>query len=91
MVLKSICERIIGATCSSKSSVETIDNSQVPASLKVGSGESKYPNASLWSGFFPSGFLVSETHSEPLSSEKKAVYFGNSGWAAACGSVNSAR
>ncbi|XLS78927.1 hypothetical protein HN51_063161 [Arachis hypogaea] len=83
MVLKSICERIIGATCSSKSSVETIDNSQVPASLKVGSGESKYPNASLWSGFFPSGFLVSETHSEPLSSEKKAVYFGNSGWAAA--------
>ncbi|KAL1360662.1 hypothetical protein AAHE18_04G193500 [Arachis hypogaea] len=83
MVLKSICERIIGATCSSKSSVETIDNSQVPASLKVGSGESKYPNTSLWSGFFPSGFLVSETHSEPSPSEKKAVYFGNSGWAAA--------
>ncbi|QHO08995.1 hypothetical protein HN51_067552 [Arachis hypogaea] len=83
MVLKSICERIIGATCSSKSSVETIDNSQVPASLKVGSGESKYPNTSLWSGFFPSGVLVSETHSEPSPSEKKAVYFGNSGWAAA--------
>ena len=39
MVLKSIYEKIIGATCSSKSSVETIDNSQVPASLKVGSGE----------------------------------------------------
>ncbi|MED6192408.1 Cysteine protease atg4, variant 2 [Stylosanthes scabra] len=83
MVLKSICERIIGATCSSKSSVETIDNSQVPASSKAGSSESKYPKASLWSGFFPSGFLVSETYSEPSPSEKKAVYFGNSGWAAA--------
>nr|XP_025647585.1 cysteine protease ATG4 isoform X3 [Arachis hypogaea] len=83
MVLKSIYEKIIGATCSSKSSVETIDNSQVPASLKVGSGESKYPKASLWSGFFPAGFSVYETYNEPSPSEKKAVYFGNSGWAAA--------
>ncbi|RYR16498.1 hypothetical protein Ahy_B04g073527 [Arachis hypogaea] len=52
MVLKSICERIIGATCSSKSSVETIDNSQVPASLKVGSGEIYFGNsgwaAAVW-------------------------------------------
>ncbi|RYQ79664.1 hypothetical protein Ahy_Scaffold2g107619 isoform B [Arachis hypogaea] len=83
MVLKSIYEKIIGATCSSKSSVETIDNSQVPASSKVVSGESKYPKASLWSGFFPAGFSVYETYNEPSSSEKKAVYFGNSGWAAA--------
>ncbi|KAL1321407.1 cysteine protease ATG4 isoform X2 [Arachis hypogaea] len=45
MVLKSIYEKIIGATCSSKSSVETIDNSQVPASLKVGSGEIYFGNS----------------------------------------------
>ena len=83
MVLKSFCERIIAAKCSSRSSIETVDNTQVPASSKAGSSDSKFPKASLWSGFFPSGFSVSETYSESSASEKKAVHSRNSGWAAA--------
>lgn len=84
MVLKSFCERIVAAKCSSKSSTETVDNTQVPASSKAGSGDSKFPKASLWSSFFTSGFSVSETYSESSpASERKAVHSRNSGWAAA--------
>lgn len=83
MVLKDICERIVAAKCSSKSSTETVDNTQVPASSKAGSSDSKFPKANLWSTFFTSGFSVDETYSESSASEKKAVHSRNSGWAAA--------
>lgn len=83
MVLKDFCERIVAAKCSSKSSTETVDSTQVPALSKAGSSDSKFPKASLWSTFFTSGFSVDETYSESSSSEKKAVHSRNSGWAAA--------
>ncbi|KAJ1443639.1 Peptidase C54 [Sesbania bispinosa] len=83
MVLKGFCERIVAAKCSSKSSTETADNSQVPACTKAGPSDSKFPKASLWSSFFTSGFSVIETYSESSASEKKAVHSRNSGWAAA--------
>ncbi|CAK8542590.1 unnamed protein product [Lathyrus sativus] len=83
MVLKDFCERIVAAKCSSKSSTEAVDSTQVPASSKAGSSDSKFPKASLWSTFFTSGFSVDETYSESSSSEKKAVHSRNSGWAAA--------
>lgn len=83
MVLKAFCDRIVAAKCSSKSSTETVDNSQVPACSKAGSSDSKFPKASLWSSFFTSGFSVIETYSKSPASEKKAVHSQNSGWAAA--------
>ncbi|XP_004492910.1 cysteine protease ATG4 isoform X1 [Cicer arietinum] len=90
MVLKGFCERIVAAKCSAKSSTDTVDNTQVPASSKAGSSDSKFPKASLWSTFFTSGFSVDETYSESSASEKKAVYSRNSGWAAAVRKVVSA-
>jgi cysteine protease ATG4 len=81
MVLKGFCERIVTAKCSSKSSTEILDT-QVPACSKAGSTDSKFPKASLWSSFFPSGFSVIQTYSESSTSEKKATHSRNSGWAA---------
>lgn len=83
MVLKNLCERIVAAKCSSKSSTDTIDNNQVPACSQAGASDSKFPKASLWSSFFTSGFSVFETYSESSASEKRAVHSTNSGWAAA--------
>ncbi|KAK7340438.1 hypothetical protein VNO77_21140 [Canavalia gladiata] len=83
MVLKSFCERIVAAKCSSKTSTETLDNTQVPACSKAGSGDSKFPKASLWSSVLTSGFSVVETYSESSTSEKRAVRSQSSGWAAA--------
>ncbi|CAJ2651591.1 unnamed protein product [Trifolium pratense] len=84
MVLKDLCDRIVAAKCTSKSSTEIADNTQVPAaSAKAGSSDSKFPKASLWSTFFTSGFSVGETYSESSSSEKKTVHSRNSWWAAA--------
>ncbi|XP_027350376.1 cysteine protease ATG4-like isoform X2 [Abrus precatorius] len=83
MVLKSFCERIVAAKCSSKSSTEIIDNTQVPACSKAGSSDSKFPKASLWSSVLTSGFSVVETYSESSASEKKVVHSRSSGWAAA--------
>lgn len=83
MVLKGLCERIVSSKCSSKSSTETVDNTQVPVYSKAGSSNSKFPKASLWSNIFTSGFSVVETYSESSASEKKAVPSRSSGWAAA--------
>nr|KYP38011.1 Cysteine protease ATG4 [Cajanus cajan] len=83
MVLKGFCERIVASKCSSKSSTETVDNTQVPAYSKAGSSDSKFPKASLWSSIFTSGFSVVETYSESSTSEKKTVNSRSSGWAAA--------
>ncbi|KAG4937338.1 hypothetical protein JHK84_051423 [Glycine max] len=83
MVLKGLCERIVSSKCSSKSSTETVDNTQVPVYSKAGSSDCKFPKASLWSSIFTSGFSVVETYSESSASEKKAVPSRSSGWAAA--------
>ncbi|RDX79044.1 Cysteine protease ATG4 [Mucuna pruriens] len=84
MVLKSLCERIAASKCSSKSSTEAVDNTQVPAYSKAGSSDSKFSKASsLWSTIFTSAFSVVETYSESSASEKKAVHSRSSGWAAA--------
>jgi len=83
MVLKGLCERIVASKCTSKSSTETVDSTQVPAYLKAGSSDSKFPKASLWSSIFTSGFSVVESFSESSASEKKAVHSRSSGWAAA--------
>ncbi|KAK7295258.1 hypothetical protein RJT34_18164 [Clitoria ternatea] len=83
MVLKGFCERIVAAKCSSKSSTDTVDNTQEPACLKAGSSDSKFPKASLWSSIFTSPFSVVETYSESSASEKKAVHFRSNGWVAA--------
>ncbi|XP_017419433.1 cysteine protease ATG4-like isoform X3 [Vigna umbellata] len=39
MVLKGLCERIVASKCTSKSSTETVDSTQVPAYLKAGSSD----------------------------------------------------
>ncbi|KAK7374438.1 hypothetical protein VNO80_07868 [Phaseolus coccineus] len=83
MVLKGLCERIVASKCTSKSSTETVDCTQVPAYLKAGSSDSKFPKVSLWSSIFTSGFSVAESFSESSASEKKAVHSRSSGWAAA--------
>ncbi|KAI4357426.1 hypothetical protein L6164_001374 [Bauhinia variegata] len=81
MVMRSFCERIGSARCSSKSSTETLD--QVHACSEAESSDSKFSKAPLWSRFFSPPFSVFETHSESSTSEKKAVHSRNSGWAAA--------
>lgn len=83
MVLKGFCERIVASKCSSKSSTDTVDNTQLPAYSKAGSSDSKFPKASLWSSIFTSGFSLFETYSESSASEKKTVHSRSGGWAAA--------
>ncbi|XP_019453149.1 PREDICTED: cysteine protease ATG4-like isoform X1 [Lupinus angustifolius] len=81
MVLKNLCDGIVAAKFSCKSSTDTVDNNQVSACSKAESSDSKFPKASLWSSLFTSGYSVCETYSESSATEKKSVNSTNNGWA----------
>ncbi|KAB1222039.1 Cysteine protease ATG4 [Morella rubra] len=93
--MKGFCETAVGSKCSSKSLTDTSNSSPPSVSSNPGSGDNKFPKASIWSSFFASALSVFETHSQPSVSEdktvhsysstceKKAVHTRCNGWTAA--------